>query len=185
MNFMTICLIAISLAMDAFAVSISCGFSLKQGRTKNALIIALFFGGFQAGMPIIGWFLGTYVEQFISAIDHWVAFGLLCVIGLRMIYEACRKSGDERAFDPEKLAVLFVLAIATSIDAFAVGLSLSLLGVRIFMPALIIGTITFVVSFGGVYLGTAFGRLIGKRIEVLGGLLLIGIGVKILFDHLS
>jgi putative Mn2+ efflux pump MntP len=184
MDFITICFIAIGLAMDAFAVSISCGVAQLGSMFKKAIIISLFFGVFQALMPIIGWFIGIYVEHVIGAIDHWVAFGLLCIIGVKMIYEGSKTSGKGRSVDPSKITVLLVLAIATSIDAFAIGLSLSLLNVAIFTPALIIGIVTFAVSFGGVYLGTAFGRFIGKKMEIFGGVLLIGIGIKILFEHL-
>jgi putative Mn2+ efflux pump MntP len=185
MNIITICLIALSLAMDAFAVSLSSGLSYKRVRIGNALVIALFFGGFQAVMPIIGWLLGTYVERFISAIDHWIAFALLCIIGLRMIYEACRKTGHEKAIDPEKLHILLMLAVATSIDAFAVGLGLSFLQVPILLPVIIIGIVTFGISFSGVYLGATLGRFFRKKVEVLGGLILISIGIKILIEHLS
>lgn len=184
MSLVTICLIALSLAMDSFAVSMTSGLALRQVKVRNAFIIALFFGSFQAFMPIIGWYIGVYVEHYISAIDHWVAFGLLCIIGVKMIYEASRKSTSGKNIDPEKFAVLLGLAIATSTDAFAVGLGFALLQVSITMPAIIIGTITFVVSFGGVYLGAVVGQFLGRKIEVLGGLILIGIGVKILIEHL-
>jgi putative Mn2+ efflux pump MntP len=180
MNIVTICLIAVSLAMDAFAVSISCGIGVDRVKFTNALLI----GSFQAFMPIIGWYCGVYIEQYMSAVDHWIAFGLLCLVGGRMIYEAFKKYKESKVFDPGKISVLLLLAFATSIDAFAVGLSLALLKVNILVPVIIIGSVTFALSYGGVYLGNRIGTLFGKKIEALGGLILIGIGVKILIDHL-
>jgi putative Mn2+ efflux pump MntP len=185
MHIISICLIALGLAMDAFAVSISCGMHFGRVRFTNALIIALFFGSFQAFMPVIGWYCGIYIEQYVSAVDHWIAFGLLCLVGGRMIYEAFRKSDKRRTFDPRKISVLFLLAIVTSIDAFAVGLSLALLQMSIFIPVIIIGSVTLMLSLGGVYLGNRIGAVLGKKVEVLGGLILIGIGIKTLIDHLA
>lgn len=184
MSALAVVLIALGLAMDAFAVSISCGTSLPRVIFVNALVIALFFGIFQALMPIVGWYAGTGIEKYLSAVDHWIAFGLLCLVGGRMINEAFKKSDKRKIFDPGKISILLLLAIATSIDAFAVGLSLAFLRVMIFIPALIIGSITFALSFGGVYLGKTLSSLFGNKIEALGGLILIGIGIKILIDHL-
>jgi putative Mn2+ efflux pump MntP len=175
--------IAISLAMDAFAVSISSGVAIERMRFRNALIIASFFGGFQAIMPLIGWSTGNWVRTYIAAFDHWIAFGLLFLVGSRMIYES-RKTDEHRAtIDPTKTYVLFILAVATSIDALAVGFTLSFLDMAILVPVLVIGSVTFIMCLGGAYLGALSGRLLGRRVEAIGGLMLIGIGVKIVLEH--
>lgn len=185
MDSITLTLIACGLAMDAFAVSIASGFTIKRLHIKNALTIALFFGSFQAIMPVIGWLAGYGLREFISEIDHWIAFGLLSFIGLKMIYESTKLDQGDNNRDPLKLMVLIILSIATSIDALAVGLSLSVLNVLIVTPALVIGLITFILSFLGVYIGNRFGHFFEKKIEFAGGLILILIGIKILIEHLS
>jgi len=184
MNLVTITIIAFGLAMDAFAVSIASGVTLKRVRLSYALRIALFFGGFQAVMPLIGWLVGSSFSSYIAAFDHWVAFGLLAFIGGKMIYESTILKEAEKKTDPRKLIVLFVLAIATSIDALAVGLSFSVLQVQIVNPVIIIGVVTFLLSFLGVYLGGKFGSIFENKIEFIGGIILIGIGLKILIEHL-
>jgi len=184
MDVLSILLIAIGLAMDAFAVSIVSGFTLAHIKVRNALTIALFFGLFQALMPVIGWLSGNTLKGYISGVDHWVAFGLLFIVGCRMIYESFKLESDKKNIDPENIGVLLILAIATSIDALAVGISLSFIDVAIIIPALIIGIITFLLSYIGVYIGNRFGHFFERRIEMLGGLLLIGIGIKILIEHL-
>lgn len=184
MSFIEIIFIALGLAMDAFAVSISCGLAVKQERINNALKVGLFFGGFQAIMPIIGWFAGINLRNFISGIDHWVAFGLLALIGCRMIYEAVSKKGNKKEINFLDGHVLLILSIATSIDALAVGVSFAFLKIFIVKPIIVIGVVTFILSFLGVFLANKFGRFLGKKIEVFGGLILIGIGIRILFEHL-
>ena len=184
MNLVTIIIIAVGLAMDAFAVSIASGVTLKEVRLSYALRIALFFGGFQAVMPLIGWLVGSSFSSYIAAFDHWVAFGLLAFIGGKMIYESTILKEAEKKTDPRKLIVLFVLAIATSIDALAVGLSFSFLDVTIVEPVIIIGLITFLLSFAGVYIGTKAGSMFENKIEIIGGVILIGVGIKILIEHL-
>jgi putative Mn2+ efflux pump MntP len=181
----SILLIAIGLAMDAFAVSISSGFIIKQIEIKNALKIALFFGLFQAIMPVIGWLAGISLTGFISGFDHWLAFGLLCIIGCKMIYESFKLNPAGNKINPLNIYVLFILSIATSIDALAVGFSLSFLRVGIVLPAIIIGIVTFVLSFLGVYIGNKFGHFFERKIELIGGLILISIGIKILIEHLA
>lgn len=171
--------------MDSFAVSLASGAILKKPRLRQALIIALFFGVFQAVMPVLGWLAGFKVTTFISGLDHWIAFGLLAFIGTRMIMSALRSAGSENQFDPLKLSVLLTLAVATSIDAAAVGLSFSCLKNEIIKPATIIGIVTFIISFAGVYLGIYVGKLFSRRVVFFGGILLIGIGIKILIDHMS
>jgi putative Mn2+ efflux pump MntP len=182
MDLLTI-LIALSLAMDSFSVAITRGLALTQKNILGeAVKIGFFFGFFQAIMPLIGWLVGVSILEFISAFDHWITFGLLTVIGLRMIYEAIKTESKKIVSSPS-LSVLFMLSIATSIDALAIGLSYSILTSSIVMPAVIIGVITFSLSFLGVYIGKRFGEIF-KKIGVLGGLILIGIGIRILTDHI-
>lgn len=182
MTFVEILLIAIGLAMDAFAVSISCGLAVKQSRLNNALKIGIFFGGFQAGMPVIGWLLGVRLRNFICSVDHWIAFGLLLLIGCRMIYEAFKSR--EKKMDFLDTHVLLLLSVATSIDALAVGVSFAFLDIFIVTPIIVIGIVTFILSFSGVFTATKFGQFFKNKIEIAGGLILIGIGIKILVEHL-
>ena len=179
----TILLIAIGLAMDALAVSITSGLTITDLRLRNALTIALFFGAFQAVMPLLGWLGGVSARAVITNIDHWIAFGLLCLIGGKMIYESTRLGSDGTELNPLDIHVLFLLAIATSIDALAVGVSFAFLEMAIITPAIIIGVTTFALSFLGVFVGNVSGHFFEKKIEVLGGLILIGIGLKILIEH--
>ena len=183
MSLITILLIAVSLSMDAFAVAVTYGLSLEKSRVRNALKIAAFFGGFQAVMPLIGWAAGLVLENFISSIDHWIAFALLVFIGCKMIYEAFKKAEDREKFNTLTISMLLLLSIATSIDAFAVGISFAFLKVAIITPVIIIGIITFLLSFAGVFIGSKLGHIFERKIEILGGLILIGIGVKILIEH--
>jgi manganese efflux pump family protein len=184
MDFITIFVIAVGLAMDAFAVSIASGVTLKCFQAKPAFRVALFFGGFQAIMPVLGWLAGSSFKKYIEAYDHWVVFGLLAFIGGKMIYESFVIKEAESKCDPNNLTIVFILAIATSIDALAVGLSFSVLQVDIITPVIIIGIVTFVLSFLGVYLGGKFGSIFENKIEFIGGIVLIGIGLKILVQHL-
>ena len=169
--------------MDAFSVAISHGLVNKSFNPVNALKLGIFFGLFQAIMPILGWLAGNNLIDLISGFDHWIAFGLLSFIGGRMIYEST-KAESEKLITSLTISVLLILSIATSIDALAVGLSLSFLRVPIVEPAIIIGFITFNLSVLGVYFGNRFGHLLGNKVEVVGGIILIGIGLRILFDHL-
>ena len=184
MDFITIILLAVGLSMDAFAVSISSGIILKRPTISHALRMALFFGGFQALMPAIGWLLGLGLKDYISNFDHWIAFVLLLLIGGKMIYEALYSKEEDVRSDPTKFFVLLMLAIATSIDALAVGVSFALLLTSIVVPITIIGITTFIFSFIGVFLGQHLGSLFGNKVEILGGVILIGIGSKILFEHI-
>ncbi len=185
MNTLTIFIIALGLAMDAFAVSITSGIAIKRLRIRYALRIALFFGAFQAIMPVIGWFAGLGMRDLISAIDHWIAFTLLLIVGCKMIYESTVMDEEKDKKDPLNLYVLIILSVATSIDALAVGLSLSFINVAIIAPAVIIGVITFLLFFLGVYVGDRFGHFFESRIEILGGMILIGIGIRILIEHMA
>lgn len=184
MQIYSIFFIAAGLAMDAFAVSITSGVTIKHLKMRKAFTIAIFFGLFQAIMPVIGWLSGMALRDFISDIDHWIAFALLCIIGLKIIYESFRFESDKKTIDPLNTYVLFILSVATSIDALAIGISLSFLGISIALPAIVIGLVTFLFSFIGVYMGNKVGHFFEKKIEMFGGIILIGIGIKILIDHL-
>lgn len=184
MSIITVLFIAVGLAMDAFAVSITSGLAIKNLKINHAFRIAIFFGLFQAIMPTIGWLAGLSLRDFISTIDHWIAFGLLSVIGFKMIFESAKMKSDEEKINPLNIRVLLILSVATSIDALAVGLSLSFLKISIVTPVIIIGAITFFLSFTGVFIGNRFGHFFENKIEFIGGLVLIGIGIKILIEHL-
>jgi len=184
MTLLTIILLAFALAMDAFAVSIASGIAIKDLKIKHSLIIAAWFGLFQAIMPILGWLSGIKLQRFISEIDHWVVFGLLLFIGCKMIYEAFQIESIEDRSDPMDTSVLFALSIATSLDAFAAGVSFALLSISIVTPVIIIGVITFIVSFIGVWIGDRGTHFFEKKMEIAAGLVLIAIGLKVLFSHL-
>jgi len=179
--------VAVALAMDCFAVTLGMACGARGLTMKQAVRMGAFFGGFQFVMPVAGWFAGDKLLGFIRNFDHWVAFGLLALIGGRMIYESFGLSDDEKACRPDqtKGMRLLVLSLATSIDALAVGLSLGVVRTTILLPAAVIGATSFVLTIAGAKLGPVAGRLAGRRAELLGGLILIGIGVKILFEHLA
>ncbi len=179
----TIILVAFALAMDSFSVSIANGLAAKTFKIGDAFKIGLFFGMFQAVMPLIGWLAGVYVSELISGFDHWIAFGLLAFIGCRMIYESVKAESRE-FLDSLGVGLLLTLSVATSIDALAVGLSFSFLRISIFAPVFVIGVVAFSLSFLGVYLGGKLGRFLQSKVEVLGGLILLVIGVRILVEHL-
>ena len=187
--FFTLLLMGAGLSMDAFAVSICKGLSMRKVNKKQCLVIGLFFGGFQALMPFIGWVLGSQFEQYITSIDHWIAFILLGFIGGKMVVEAIREkdeAGEVGKMDPPlDLKEMFILAIATSIDALAVGITFAFLQVPIVEAISIIGITTFVISVIGVYVGNFFGNRYKKKAELAGGIILILIGVKILLEHLG
>jgi manganese efflux pump family protein len=183
MNVITIVTIGIGLSMDALAVSIINGFVIKKLQIRHAFRIAFSFGFFQALMPVIGWAAGLSFRKYIQSFDHWIAFSLLFLVGGKMIYESinCR----EEKKDCLRFPALLSLSIATSIDALAIGLSFSFLQVEIIIPALIIGAVTFIICFIGIFIGDKIGRFIGNKIELIGGLILIIIGIKILAEHLT
>lgn len=184
MPLVTILFIAVGLAMDAFAVSIVTGSIYTQLHIRHAIRMALFFGGFQAVMPIVGSLAGLALRSHIQAYDHWIAFGLLTLVGGKMILEAFEIKTVENSPDPSNLVILLALAVATSIDALAVGITLSLLAGSIVLAAGIIGIVTFALSYAGVEVGKRFGHFFESRIEVAGGLILIAIGTQILISHL-
>lgn len=182
MDLIAVVLIAVGLAMDAFAVSICKGMSMGKPTVRSMVIIGAWFGGFQILMPIIGYYLGDAMYDLISDYDHWIAFILLAAIGLNMIREGL--SSEDEALDGSlDYKTMLVLAIATSIDALAVGISLAMTEGTIVEPALIIGMITFLISAFGVKIGSVFGDRFGSKAEVLGGSILIAIGIKILLEH--
>lgn len=185
MDMITVTCVAFGLAMDAFAASVSSGITIRHLKIDHALRIALFFGSFQAIMPVIGWLAGLSLRDFISDIDHWIAFGLLSFIGCKMIYEAFGMETGQREVNPLNIYVLLMLSVATSIDALAVGVSFAFLKISIATPVLVIGIVTFLLSYLGVFVGNRLGHFFEKQIEVLGGLVLIGIGIKILIGHLA
>ena len=178
-------LIAVSLALDAFAVSVSSGISIPGFGGRQAVKMGVWFGGFQFAMPLIGWFLGSSVSQYIEAVDHWVAFGLLALIGGRMVWGALKAGAGEEEEVPPDLSArrLCLLAIATSIDALAVGVSMAFMKVDILVSALVIGVVAFGLSVVGGLVGKRLGALFQRRAELVGGLVLVGIGIKILAEH--
>ncbi len=177
-------LIAFALAMDAFAVAISAGVTLPRLTGRAIFRLGFHFGLFQFMMPILGWFAGLTIESYIKAIDHWIAFGLLSFIGGKMIYEALRSQDDEQKNDPTRGLTMVMLSVATSIDALAIGLSMAMLGVRIWAPSVVIGLVAGGMTVLGMVAGQKLGRLLGNKMELTGGLILIGIGVKILIEDL-
>ncbi len=186
MDLLTLLGIALALAMDAFAVAVATGITLCPLTRRQVFRMAFHFGLFQALMPVIGWLAGRAVLDVISAFDHWVAFGLLLFVGTRMLIGALRHEDEHPVCqDPTRGWELVVLSVATSIDALAVGLSLAVLGATILVPALVIGLVAALLTAIGMVLGRRIGNLWGRRVEVLGGLILIGIGVSILVRHLS
>lgn len=204
MGLLSIFIMAIGLAMDAVAVAVAKGITLKKDIPKNAIRIGLFFGVFQGAMPLIGWFGGRYFESYIKSFDHWIAFILLSIIGGKMIYESIKESREEK-LKKENLNVveeevsvdiatseneeltnksLIILAIATSIDALAVGVSFAFLNVSIIPAVLIIGITTFVLCILAVFIGKKLGSVLQKYAEIVGGVILILIGLNILIEHL-
>lgn len=184
MSVVTIIVIAVGLAMDAFAVSVASGAAYKELKLNHALKIAFFFGGFQAVMPIIGSLAGLGLKSYIAGADHWVAFGLLAAIGGKMIYESFKIEPSRAETALTNPMVLLALSVATSIDALAVGITLSMLRASVVLAAIIIGLVTFLLSYAGVYIGRRFGHFFESKIEAIGGLVLIAIGIKVLIEHL-
>lgn len=185
MKLWTILFIAVGLAMDAFAVSVVTGSVYKEFKLRHALRMALFFGGFQAIMPVIGFLAGLGLMGYIAPYDHWIAFALLAFVGGKMIYESFQMEAAERDRNPANLAVLLILSFATSIDALAVGITLSLLRAPIALAVTVIGLVTFVLSYTGVFIGKRFGHFFESKVEIVGGLILIAIGIKIVIEHLT
>ena len=184
MDFLTIILLAIGLSFDSFAVSVCSGLNLPHIRFFQATKIAIFLALFQAFMPLIGWLVGNSIKSFIEPVDHWIAFGLLSLIGGKMIIESFINSEEREIKNPLHLKVILLLSIATSIDALAVGFSFATFLDKIFLAVFIIGAVTFTASMLGILVGKKTGPKINRYAEILGGLILIGLGSKILIEHL-
>ena len=188
MGFVELFLVAVGLSMDAFAVSVCKGLCMKRLDVRQGVVIALFFGGFQALMPLAGWAVGTQFEQYITPVDHWIAFVLLAFIGGKMLWDAFRGGEDELSCPADgklDLRELVMLSVATSIDALAVGITFAFLRVDIVSSVALIGATTFVLSLAGVAVGHRFGARYEKAATVVGGVVLILIGAKILLEHLG
>jgi putative Mn2+ efflux pump MntP len=189
MDLLTILFLAVGLAVDAFAVSVACGLAFERREHLRATTIAGSFGVFQAVMPVVGWLAGLGLRRLIEGVDHWVAFGLLTLIGGRMIVEAVRVHAEQRPLSPPGNLRLLALSVATSIDALAVGLTLAVLRIPIVRPIVVIGVVTFAVSYLGIVLGHELENVLRGRlkrdIQIVGGLVLIAIGLRILVSHLT
>lgn len=185
MTLIPIFLIAVGLALDAFTAAVACGLAVKPLRASYAFRIAFFFGAFQTFMPIIGWTAGVSLRLIVASFDHWIAFILLFAIGCRMIYESFRKEKKSSCGNTVSPGGLLVLSLATSIDALAVGISFAFLKETILFPSLIIGSVTFALCLAGVWFGNRFGHIFENKLETAGGLILIGIAIKILASHLA
>jgi putative Mn2+ efflux pump MntP len=185
MDLLTPALIGIGLSMDCFAVSLAIGTTTKTRLIYAAVIIALCFGAFQAGMTVIGWAAGVSLIGLISAYDHWVAFILLAIIGGKMIWEGIRGGEDEAPLESIRIVPVIVLSLATSIDALAVGISFGVLQTAVLIPVLMIGIVCFGISFAGVMLGERLETFLGNKMEIFGGIILILIGLRILTEHMS
>ena len=188
MGFLELFLVGVGLSMDAFAVSVCKGLSMKKLRWRDAALLALFFGGFQALMPFIGWVLGSQFEQYITSVDHWIAFALLAIIGGKMILDVIKERGEETKVEPDKplgIREVLVLAVATSIDALAMGITFAFLQVKIVPAISLIGITTACLSLVGVLVGHKFGAKYQEKAQLAGGIVLVLLGVKILLEHLG
>ncbi len=185
MDIWSVAVIATALAMDAFSVCITAGMIIRKPGPRHYFRLAFHFGLFQFMMPIIGYYAGYYLERWIKRYDHWIALALLGFIGVKMIYESLQHHDDEADRDPSRGWTLVLLAVATSIDALAVGFSIGVLNGPILIPSVIIGIVCALFSAAGIALGNRVGSLFGRRAEAVGGVLLIAIGIKILVEHLS
>ena len=185
MELITILLIAISLSFDTFAVSISSGLILRKIDFINASKIAITLALFQAGMPLIGWLAGSGIKNYAESFDHWIAFAILGLLGGKMIYESIKTDPEDRMFNPLDIKIMIGMAIATSIDALIVGFSFALLNYKIIISIAIIGVVTYIVAMLGMLFGKKIGARMGRRMEMIGGIMLIFIGLKILLEHLA
>ena len=184
MDFATLLVIAVGLAMDCFAVSLGVGTSDFEKDIRTYFRLSFHFGLFQGGMAFIGWLIGQTIVAFIAPFDHWIAFALLAFVGGRMIYEGLDPNHDGCKCDPSRGKMLVILCVATSIDALAVGLSMAMVSVAILQAVLMIGVASLALSIIGIKLGHKLSKLFGKRMEIFGGLILLGIGIRIVITHL-
>ena len=184
MELLTIALISIGLAMDAFAVSIGVGTAGQIGSLRGKIRLATHFGIFQAGMTALGWLAGETIVQYVKEFDHWIAFALLGYVGINLILSGLHENGKAFEQDPSTGHVLVVLSFATSIDAFAVGLSIAFLNVPVLLSVVMIGLVALILSAVGLFAGLYLGKTFGKKMEILGGLVLLGIGVRVVITHI-
>ena len=184
MDLLTVNAVAVALSMDCFAVSVAGGVAMRRLEVRYALRLAVFFGGFQAVMPVIGWFAGKGVEGYVAPWDHWAALAVLTFIGAKMIWESFRIEPGGEPARTMGVAAILLLSIATSIDALAVGFSFAFLRMSIVMPVIVIGAVTFAMTLAGAAVGARLGHFFEKKIEIVGGVVLIAIGVKILLEHI-
>jgi putative Mn2+ efflux pump MntP len=184
MDYFTIIAISLGLSFDTFAVSLSYGVIQSKILFRQAVRIAIVLAIFQGGMTVAGYFLGSIISVALKAMDHWIALGLLAFLGLKMIIEGLRRNEEKEAKDYSKPVMLITIAIGTSIDAFAVGVSLAFLDVKILVSGIIIGTVTFLASMTAIRIGKSAGSRLGQKVEIVGGLILIAIGVKIFLEHI-
>jgi putative Mn2+ efflux pump MntP len=185
MDLVTITGIALGLSFDSFAVSLSCGVIESGIRFRNAMRVAFILALFQGGLTVLGYFLGSTVSQHIEKYDHWVAFGFLTILGARMVIEGLKEDDKREPADFTRWTVLLTMAVGTSIDAFAVGISFAFLRVQIWIAGIIIGIVTFLASMTAIRIGKSAGSRLGSRVEILGGLILAAIGIRILIEHLT
>ena len=185
MDLVTITGIALALSFDSFAVSLSCGVIESGIRFRNAMRVAFILALFQGGFTVIGFFLGSTVRIYIEKYDHWVAFTLLMILGIRMVIGGLKEEHEREPSDFTRWPVLLTMAVGTSIDAFAVGISFALLKVQIWAAGLVIGTVTFLASMTAIRIGKSAGSRLGSRVEILGGIILAAIGIRILIEHLT
>lgn len=184
MGTLQIVLIAVGLAMDAAAVSLGAAASGYANEPRAVFRLSFHFGLFQFMMPVLGWLLGIGVEQYVSSVDHWIAFGLLAYVGAKMIWSGIKPSDQNLKSDPSRGFTLVMLSVATSIDALAIGLSLAMLKVSIWYPSVAIGIITAVLSVAAIKLGNRLGAAFGQRMEIVGGIILVAIGLRIVLSHM-
>lgn len=186
MDFFSLLILALGLSFDTFSVSIFCGIKDNKIKFLEASRIAFYFAFFQAFMPVLGWILGFSIRQYVIEIDHWIAFGLLSFIGIKMLIDSFQSSRDEEnCVDVQNIKVILTLSLATTIDAFVVGLTFALLQINMVEAIIVIGFVTFVVAMMGILFGKKAGEYFGKKVEIIGALILILIGLKILLEHLN
>lgn len=185
MDFIWIFVIALGLSADSFAVSITSGLILNKIDFRDASKIAFSLGFFQALMPTLGWLIGVKIQKYIESFDHWIAFGLLTIIGVKMILESLKSDEEDRNFNPLNPKILLMMSLATSIDALVVGISFAFIEYNWFLSAFIIGAVTFIISMLGILFGKKMGSRFGSKMEIVGGIILIFIGIRILFEHLG
>jgi putative Mn2+ efflux pump MntP len=184
MDLLTITAIALGLSFDSFAVSLSCGVIESKILFRNAMRIAFVLALFQGGLTVLGFFLGSTVSVYIEKYDHWVAFVLLMFLGIRMIIGGLRNSAEKQPVDINRWPVLLTMAVGTSIDAFAVGISFALLKVQIWTAGIVIGAVTFIASMTAIRIGKSAGSRLGSRVEIIGGIILAAIGIRIFAEHI-